>query len=271
MTGATFLIGYDVEHLDPRVTRRFLGRAVELHREYQVPATFFVLGETLERNVAALAQIVGDHLFDVQQHTYTHKPLKTLVQRNRTGTELITGGSLERIREEVTRTSDLLASRLGVQCTGLTGPYGYYRGLSDRPDILEVLWDCGIRFLRTDARDEHDWQPVPFDVQPYRYELQGYPQMLELGIQGWADCLLREELGWRDHAGYLAEVERGLDLIAERGLVWSYLQHDWSSLRADPNLALTESVLQAVREREIRTDTYIAYAAREITRARDQR
>jgi peptidoglycan/xylan/chitin deacetylase (PgdA/CDA1 family) len=264
MTDAVFLIGYDVEHLDPAVTRRFLDRAVELHHEYQVPATLFVLGETLERNVDALARIVGDPLFDVQQHTYTHKPLKTLVQRNAAGTRLIAGGSLERTRAEVTRTSDLLERALGVDCTGLTGPYGYYRGLSDRPDILEVLWDCGIRFLRTDARDQHDWQPVPFDVQPYRYACQGFPELLEFGIQGWQDCLLREELGWSDHAGYLAEVERGLDAIVERGLVWSYLQHDWSSLRADADLALTEAVLKAVRERQITTETYVAYAAREL-------
>jgi peptidoglycan/xylan/chitin deacetylase (PgdA/CDA1 family) len=263
MSAAMFLVGYDVEHLDPGVTRPFLERAAALHRRYDVPATFFVLGETLERNVAALAALVGDPLFDIQQHTYTHKPLKTLVQRNAAGTVLIGGGSLDRIRDEVTRTNDLLERALGVRCTGLTGPYGYYRGLSDRPDVLAVLWECGIRFLRTDARDHDDWQPVPFDVQPYRYELQGYPQLLEFGIQGWADCLLRDEIGWSNHAGYLAEIERGLDRIARDGLVWSYLQHDWSSRREDPELALTEAVLRAVRARGIVTDTYAAVAARE--------
>lgn len=29
----TFLLGYDVEHLEPEVTRPFLKRAAELHRE----------------------------------------------------------------------------------------------------------------------------------------------------------------------------------------------------------------------------------------------
>jgi peptidoglycan/xylan/chitin deacetylase (PgdA/CDA1 family) len=252
-----FLFGYDVEHLDPEITRPFLKRAAELHREYGVPATLFVTGETLERNVDALGALVGDPLFDLQQHTYSHKPLKTLVQRSPRGTELILGASLERTRDEVSRTSELLASLLGVRCTGLTGPYTYYRGLADRPDILQVLDECGIRFLRTYGRNEHDWQPVSFDVQPFRYSLQGFPHLLEYGIQGWADCLLREELGWEDHDGYLAELRRNLDLIRERDLVWSYLQHDWSSLRGDPGMTLTETLLRDVRDRGISSQRYI--------------
>jgi peptidoglycan/xylan/chitin deacetylase (PgdA/CDA1 family) len=253
----TFLLGYDVEHLDPAVTGRFLRRAAELHREYGVPATLFVLGQTLERNTDALGELVGDPLFDIQQHTWSHMPLKTLVQRNERGTELIVGGSLERTRDEVERTSELLAERLGVRCTGLTGPYTYYRGLADRPDILQVLDECGIRFLRTYGRNEHDWQPVSFDVQPFWYSLQGFPGMLEYGITGWADCLLREELGWDDHDGYVAELRRNLDLITERDLVWSYLQHDWSSLRGDPDLTLTEALLRELRDREIPAMRYV--------------
>jgi peptidoglycan/xylan/chitin deacetylase (PgdA/CDA1 family) len=258
----TFLIGYDVEHLDPSVTRVFLKRAMQLHREYHVPATFFVLGQTLERNVDELGALVGDPLFDIQQHTYSHTPLKTLVQRNARGTELIVGGSLERIRDEVSRTSRRLGELLGVRCTGLTGPYTYYRGLADRPDILRVLDECGIRFLRTYGRNQDDWQPVPFDVQPFRYELQGFPHLVEYGIQGWADCLLREELGWDDHDGYLRELRRNLDLITERDLIWSYLQHDWSSLRGDPHLTLTETLLREVRDRGIEALRYVDHAER---------
>jgi peptidoglycan/xylan/chitin deacetylase (PgdA/CDA1 family) len=263
---SAFLLGYDVEHQDPAITREFLSRAVQLHREFDFPATFFVLGETLERNVEQFRQIVGDPLFDVQQHTYTHKPLKTLVQRNSSGVTLIQGGSLERIRDEVTRTNELLASSLAVRCTGLTGPYTYYRGLSDRPDILEILWDCGIRFLRTDGRNHDDWQPVSFDVQPYTYELQGFPQLLEFGIQGWADCLLREEIGWDNHEGYLAELRANLELVVSRDLDWSYLQHDWSSLRADPELQLTEALLRMVREAGATPETYAAYYERTVAR-----
>jgi peptidoglycan/xylan/chitin deacetylase (PgdA/CDA1 family) len=261
----TFLFGYDVEHQDRQVTGPFLKRAAELHREYGVPATLFVLGETLERNVDALAELADDPLFDIQQHTYSHKPLKTLLQQNGRGTELIVGGSLERTREEVSRTSELLADVLGVHCTGLTGPYTYYRGLADRPDVLQVLDECGIRFLRTYGRNERDWQPVSFEVQPFRYSLQGFPDMVEYGIQGWADCLLREELGWDDHDGYLLELRRNLDLVTRRDLVWSYLQHDWSSLRGDPDMTLTDTLLREVRDRGIESLRYVDHYERMLT------
>jgi peptidoglycan/xylan/chitin deacetylase (PgdA/CDA1 family) len=260
---ATFLMGYDVEDQDTAITREFLRRAVDLHHEFQVPATFFVLGETLAKNVPAFLPIVGDPLFDIQQHTYTHKPLKTLVQVNSSGTKVIVGGSLERTRDEVTRTNELLEAELGITCTGLTGPFTYYRGLADRPDILEVLWECGIRFLRTYGRNEQDWQPVPFDVQPFWYSAQGYGGMLEFGLQGWIDCLLRDEIGWANHDGYLVELERNLDHIVERDRVWSYLQHDWSSLREDPELSMTAALLRMVSERPIEGMRYTDYYERE--------
>lgn len=262
---ATFLIGYDVEHQDPAVTRTFLERAVDVHTRLQAPATFFVVGRTLEANKDAFRAIAGDPLFDIQQHTYSHVLLKTVCQENEQGIRLFPGATLEQIREEVQRTNALLAETLGVSCRGLTGPYNYYRGLMDRPDILDILWDCGIRYLRTYGRDAHDWQPVPFDVQPFWYSAQGFPGMLEMGITGWQDCILREQLGWSNLDGYLAAVMPDLDQIARRDLVWSYVQHDWSSIREDPSMRLTGDLLRAVQDRGVEIVHYGTYYERMLT------
>ena len=81
--------------------------------------------------------------------------------------------------------------------------------------------------------------------------------MLEYGVTGLADFLVPEELGWDDHKGYLGELRRNLDLITERDLVWSYLQHDWSSLRGDPDMTLTDALLRDVGERGIHAMRYI--------------
>lgn len=58
---------------------------------------------------------------------------------------MIKGGNLPQIEEEVEKTKELLKKYLNVECIGLRGPWGYYRGLSDRPDILEILYNLGIR------------------------------------------------------------------------------------------------------------------------------
>ena len=102
----------------------------------------------------------------------------------------------------------MLRTTLGVECIGLTGPWCYYRGLRDRPDILQVLWEEGIRFTRTDGRNERDWHPVAIDLQPYWYDALGFPEMLEIPIHGWHDCVIRGEvLGWEDLDGYVASVQ----------------------------------------------------------------
>src|SRR5687767_11689297 len=160
MSAGTFLIGYDVEAGNPDVTRRFLRRVVEIHEGTGVPATFFLCGRTIERNLEELRPLAEHPLFDFQQHTYNHVLLKTVcIEDPQEGMRLYRGGTLEQIREEVSSTNALLREEYGVACEGLTGPYAYYRGLMDRPDILEILWDEGIRFTRTWGRNEKDWQP----------------------------------------------------------------------------------------------------------------
>ena len=73
----TMLIGYDVEaHGAEDVTPRFLDQARALHHRLGVPATLFVVGQTLEQWVSAFQSIAADPLFDLQQHTYSHQLLK---------------------------------------------------------------------------------------------------------------------------------------------------------------------------------------------------
>ncbi len=261
---ATMLLGYDVEHrgADGEITRRFLARAAELHAELQIPATFFIVGQTLERNAGAFEALLGHPWLDFQQHTYSHVLLKTVCQENTAGTRVWRGGTLEQIRDEVNRTSQLLKDLLHVDCLGITGPYGYYRGLKDRPDILEILHEAGIRFTRTFGRNECDWQPVPYEWQPFWYAPQGFPDMLEFPIGGWQDCILREELGWANLDGYGARLREDMDYIAARGLVWSYCQHDWSSIREDPEMRLTRDILCYARGKGFAFQTYRDYYQR---------
>lgn len=260
---ATLLIGYDVENQDPKgeVTRRFLKVAPELHRGLDVPCTFFICGRTLENNLEGFKQVklkYGD-LIDLQQHTYSHVLLKTVFQENESGETLFRGGTLEQIREEVGRTIELLREHLDINCIGLRGPYGYYRGLSDRPDILEILHDLGIRFTSTYARDEHDWQPVPFEVQPFWYETQGFGDILEIPVQGWQDCIIRREIGWDNCDGYLDHLKRDLEYVAEHDLVWGYAQHDWSSIKEDPEMSITRGMIEHALSLGIELKSYLEF------------
>ena len=256
------LIGYDVEWQSDEgdVTEHFLRTAQALHARLGVPTTFFIVGRTLERCAAHFQAIVGDPLIDMQQHTYSHQLLKTVYIEDGKSIRVTRGVSPQETREEVRKTSRLLKEVLGVDCMGLTGPWCYYRGLRDRPDLLQILHEEGIRLTRTDGRNEKDWHPVDMDLQPYWYDALGFPDMLEVPIHGWHDCVIRAEvLGWEELDGYVESIKPYIDRAAGEDKVFSLCQHDWSSTRADPAMTATEAILRYAQEKGPRFATYRQY------------
>lgn len=255
---AELLIGYDVEAMGrPEVTRAFLSKAQEVHREH--PCTLFLVGKVIEENVRELEKLAGNPMFDFQQHTYSHTLLKTVCIENEGKVEVIRGVSLGEIEEEVGRTSELLRKYFGKECLGITGPWCYYRGLADRPDILEILHRLGIRFTRTYGRDHHDFQPVAFEIQPFWYEPQGFGDMLEVLIHGWQDVYWRGIHGWEKVREYTDFLLGCLEYVNERGLVWSHGSHDHSSMNSDPDMTIIRTLLQKADERNVSVLHYAQY------------
>jgi peptidoglycan/xylan/chitin deacetylase (PgdA/CDA1 family) len=247
----TFLLGYNLESSDwsrPGVTAAFLQAAVPLHLELRVPCTFFVRGQAIEDHAEEFRRardLAGD-LVDFQQYTYSALPLKTICQEDAKGRAVMLGGSFALCRDDVARAGDVMERVLGARPVGLCAPLGAYRGLADRPDLLEMLARQGIRFLRSYTRNARDAHPVPFEVQPFRYDAQGFPDLVEIPGQGWPDHLLREALGFGPSERCLQHLRKDLDYVATRKLTWSFIQHDWSSLRDDPAMLSTRRLLEQV-------------------------
>lgn len=259
---ATLLIGYDVECAgEPQVTRAFLERARIVHSELEAPCTLFVLGQVVEQCADDIMPLRDTGLFDLQQHTYSHVLLKTVCMDDGEGMKVVRAGTVEQVEEEIERANAVLHERLGVSCLGLTGPWGYYRGLMDRPDLLEVVHRQGIRFLRTYARNERDFQPVPFEVQPFWYEPQGFGDVLECCIHGWQDVHWKMLYGWENLRGYLEHLYACLDYVAERDLIFSYGSHDWSSTREDPEMSVVAGFIRRAQARGFRVMSYADFYA----------
>lgn len=239
---AALLIGYDVERMnEPEITRSFLRKAAEVHREH--PCTLFLVGRVVEDCARDLDVLASNPMFDFQQHTYSHRLLKTVCMERDGAVTVYPGMPFDEIASEVAKTSELLKGLLGKDCLGLTGPYAYYRGLSDRPDILAILHELGIRFTRTYGRNEHDFQPVPFEIQPFWYDAQGFADILEIPIQGWQDVYWREINGWENIEDYTRFLLQCLDYVRSKDLTWSYATHDWSSIRNDPEMTAIRELL----------------------------
>jgi peptidoglycan/xylan/chitin deacetylase (PgdA/CDA1 family) len=178
----SYIFHYDLE--DPDLCLKATPRLVELHRAHDVPATFFVLGTTLEERGGDLRAIFADDpLFDLQSHTYSHEMLKDNRMHG-------PGVSLEELHRQIKLGMDLVEQVFQRSCIGVRSGCGFYRGLRGEPERLRVIRDAGARYLSSDLRGPVDSIPGGL-VQAYRYEDDGVAELIELPGHGWHDNVLK--------------------------------------------------------------------------------
>jgi hypothetical protein len=115
---------------------------------------------------------------------------------------------------------------------------------------------AGIRYVRSWMRNADDWVPVPLTRQPFFYEAQGFPKMLECPIIGRHDCDWGNHLGFEPREfgtvdAYARYVAGQLDEIAENNAVFVYSQHDTTTMRRDPDMIVVRTLIERARELEI--------------------
>ncbi len=282
---ATLLIGYDTESaavgeglarfigpdvpqyryaLDPDTTRRGVALLERLHREFEAPCTFFVCGRTLLHALDALEPLADSELFDIQQHTYSHVVFRDVRYRPM-------GGDVEAvlpetphvaIREELAITSDLIRRHLGRECVGLRTPFGYYRGLRDRPDLLRIVQETGHRYVTSWGRNEQNGNPTPW-VQPFTYEEEGFPDLLEIPFQFWLDGIWFDAHGYGEGRAFRDALRGAIDEVVEQDLVFATAFHEWCAVAADEEgTGWIRGLLEYARERGVEITTYTDYWAR---------
>jgi len=243
------LIGYDVEARsasgDDTSTRLFLEKAVPLHSSFKIPCTAFILGQTLMENIESFQQIRGDSLWDIQQHSFSHIAFRQFGPASQD--LLLKSGvdpDIDVIRQEVSKANELFREILGITCRGICAPKGYFNGLRGRADILTVLESHGIRFVRSYGRNEKHWQPVSFHIQPFWYIEDGFPQILEIPIQGWQDTIWRRVFGWDNKSGFLQYLRESVEYVTQNHLIWSCCFHDWSCVKNDVDLDIMKEFFE---------------------------
>ena len=280
---AAILIGYDVESaavgeglarflspqtpqylyaLEPESARQGLKVIRRVHSELEAPATLFTCGRTLLHALEPLHDAEATGLLDVQQHTYSHVVFRDVVftAEGGSGTLTLPESAPVVLREELGITSELVRKYFGHDCVGLRTPFGYYRGLRDRPDLLGVIADAGLRYVTSWGRNEQNGNPSPFDVQPFAYEHEGFPALLEIPFQFWLDAIWFDAHGWGNGAGFRRALEAAVDEVAERDLVFGTCFHDWAVVAADEErTGWIRGALERARERGVETLSYTDY------------
>ena len=183
--------------LDPETCREALELLTEVHADVGVPATLFVCGRTLLHALEPVRAAKASGLFDVQQHTFSHVPVQghRLLARARPRRHDHGVAARWRCSRSSPSTSRLIDEHVGNEVVGVRTPFGYHRGLRDRPDLLEIVRAAGLRYVTSWGRNEENGNPTPW-VQPFAYAEEGYPDILELPFQFWLDVV------WFDQHGY---------------------------------------------------------------------
>ena len=169
-----------------------------------------MVGCNIEKHVPALRACLDSGLFEIAQHTYEHYSLKTVLEESPENVYL-PGLTMDRMEEQLARPVELLQKHLGVHCRGITAPYTYYRGLGDRPDILELVARHGMSYVRSHGRNCHDYFPLGWEVQPYWYSRQGFPD-----ISRFRSRVDRRPVATRARVGQLVGVSRLPEVASRR-------------------------------------------------------
>jgi peptidoglycan/xylan/chitin deacetylase (PgdA/CDA1 family) len=282
---ATLLIGYDTESaavgeglarflgpdvpqylgaLDPDTTRRGVALLAQLHEELDAPCTFFVCGRTLLHALDALEPLAASDMFDIQQHTYSHVVFRDVRYRP-------IGGDVEALlpetphvalREELAFTSELIRKYLGRECIGLRTPFGYYRGLRDRPDLLAIVQETGHRYVTSWGRNEENANPTPW-VQPFPYAAEGFPGLLEIPFQFWLDGIWFDAHGYGEGRAFRDALRGAVDEIVEQDLVFATAFHDWCAVEAnEAGTGWIRGLIEYARESGVEIMSYTDYWAR---------
>ena len=112
---------------------------LELLKEEQVPATFFLLGENVELYGDVVKEIAKEgHL--IGNHTYHHVQVTTL--------------SLDEACKEIQETSDLIEELTGTGTEYVRPPFGTWNEeLEERLDLIPVMWSIDTKDWTTQNVD----------------------------------------------------------------------------------------------------------------------
>lgn len=245
-------------------------KIVEVHKKYEMPASFFIVGKTLEANPNEYRKILDDPLFEVASHTYSHKMLRDhpfcgkAVSEEQKRKEIFQGkASVERIFER--------------PCLGIRPGCSFDKGLKGAPDVLSLIAEAGFHYVSSVAWGP-DYSLPALLVQPFSYKSDGFPDLWELPAHGWHENLLKNNNRWgpRRLTLWPPEIPEAIPsdfvttpeeefavnrvflekAVSENKTFVSLIWHPWSLGSFDPEMKMLELIFTHVRKLGVKPCTY---------------
>lgn len=246
-------------------------KIVEVHRRYELPATFFITGKTLEANPTEYRDLLDHPLFEVASHTYSHKMLRD---------HPFCGPAVSdrEIRDEILRGKECVEDVFERRCVGFRAACCWDRGLKGAPDILQLIHEAGFQYVSTVGWGPEFTLPSPLR-DPFTYGEEGFPDLWEFPAHGWHENLLKGHNPWGplrillfpplmpeaipdDYVQTPEEefavnnkpfIDKAIsDSMTYVSLVW----HPWSLNMFDPQMKMLDMTFAYVRKLDMPTVTF---------------
>ena len=163
-------------------------KIVEVHKRFEMPATFFILGKTLDANPSEYRQLLDHPLFEIATHTYTHQMLR---DNDFCGSAV----SLDERRKEIFKGKEAVERVFERPCIGLRPGCGFDNALKDEPKVLELIREAGIQYVSSLLWGP-DYSLPALLREPFNYKTEGFPDIWELPGHGWHENLLKDHNQW---------------------------------------------------------------------------
>lgn len=236
---------------------------VKVHKEENAPLTLFILGKLLEvpilknKAIEIIKEFPQSQL-NIQQHTYSHIKIKDNILRGK-------GANIKVIEEDLKKAKKLIENITNKKNIGLGSAQSFYNGLINEGERQEIIYNVGIRFIRSDGRGPGDTRPAPsFDEEgfyrcPYFYNET--PDLLEIPAHGYSDNYIK---GFsKEKPDYEWSIEKEIeehltffDYAIENKSHFAPLIHEWSVARSDKNAEVIRALIRYAKEKGVEITTY---------------
>jgi peptidoglycan/xylan/chitin deacetylase (PgdA/CDA1 family) len=245
-------------------------KIVEVHKRFEMPATFFILGKTLDANPTEYREILDHPLFEVATHTYSHRMLR---DNDFCGTAI----PLEERRKEIFKGKEAVERVFERPCIGLRPGCGFDNALKGETDVLELLREAGIQYVSSLLWGP-DYSLPALLAEPFNYKADGFPDIWELPGHGWHENLLKDHNRWGPRrltlwpSPFPEAIPKGFCKTAKDEFevnkvfldrAWqtnkpfvSLIWHPWLLNQFDPDMKMLELTFTHVRRLGLKPSTY---------------
>jgi len=245
-------------------------KIVEVHKRFAMPATFFIVGRTLDAHPAEYRQLLDHPLFEVATHTYSHRMLR---DNPFCGPAI----PLDERRKEIVKGKEAVERVFERPCIGLRPGCGFDNAFKGEPAVLKLLREAGIRYVSSLLWGP-DYSLPALLTQPFSYEEDGFPDLWELPGHGWHENLLKDHNRWGPRrltlwpSPFPQAIPNGfcqtpkdefevnkvfLDRARQTNKSFvSLIWHPWSLAQFDPAMKMLELTFTHVRRLGLKPCTY---------------